>query len=268
MFPELNSILNTSPEHCPRGEFVLVSDRQADASFLIHHFLSFYLRAGCKVCFLGLVQSFSHYSAVGQRLGVNLVQARDRGQLVFLEGLKDSLGTLLQEEPGPHANTLDFLSSPRPELRQLFEFVQRSVSPGPGEEGAGPVLIVDDLSVLLSLGLSPSALTDFSHYCRAAVCTELQGSVVVLVRTAEEEEEEEDKGSGLLLAGLSHHSSLELRVQGLNTGHCRDIHGQLELCWRRGSSASGPAERRRVLQYKIQDRGVSFFARGTSSAVL
>ncbi|KAI1885647.1 hypothetical protein AGOR_G00205980 [Albula goreensis] len=127
MFPELNSILNTSPENFPQGEFILVSDRKADASFLIHHFLSFYLRAGSKVCFLGLVQSFSHYNAVSQRLGVNLTQARDKGQLVFLEGLKGALGVLLEEEPNPGAHTLDFLRAPHTDLRSVFEFVRGSL---------------------------------------------------------------------------------------------------------------------------------------------
>lgn len=74
-----------------QGEFILVTDRQSDASFLIHHFLCFYLRgellsygrcwrsdlsetarlsaaARCKVLFLGLVQSLNHYSSVSQRL--------------------------------------------------------------------------------------------------------------------------------------------------------------------------------------------------------
>lgn len=71
-----------------------MSDRQGDASFLIHHFLCFYLRgelfgnhlelkrfirerfsegfdlilARCRVLFLGLVQTLNHYSSVSQRL--------------------------------------------------------------------------------------------------------------------------------------------------------------------------------------------------------
>lgn len=74
-----------------------MSDRQSDASFLVHHFLSLYLRgelsadmqtlkcgvvysakcelqcvcvssARCRVLFLGLVQSFNHYSAISQRM--------------------------------------------------------------------------------------------------------------------------------------------------------------------------------------------------------
>ncbi|TNN31291.1 Elongator complex protein 6 [Liparis tanakae] len=44
MFTELNSILNTTPDSFTQGEFVLLSDRRSDASFLIHHFLSLYLR--------------------------------------------------------------------------------------------------------------------------------------------------------------------------------------------------------------------------------
>uniref|UniRef100_A0A671UXB0 Elongator acetyltransferase complex subunit 6 n=1 Tax=Sparus aurata TaxID=8175 RepID=A0A671UXB0_SPAAU len=45
MYTELNSILNTTPDSFTKGEFILVSDRQSDASFLVHHFLSLYLRA-------------------------------------------------------------------------------------------------------------------------------------------------------------------------------------------------------------------------------
>ncbi|KAF4076150.1 hypothetical protein AMELA_G00227110 [Ameiurus melas] len=97
MFVELNSILNTSPDDVTQTEFILLSDRKADASFLIHHYLSFYLKAGCKVCFVGLVQSFSHYSAVAHRLGVNLVQAREKGQLVFVEALKASAAVMLDQ---------------------------------------------------------------------------------------------------------------------------------------------------------------------------
>ncbi|XP_069051084.1 elongator complex protein 6 isoform X1 [Lepisosteus oculatus] len=269
MFPELNSILNTSPDHFPRGEFTLVSDRQADASFLIHHFLSFYLRAGCKVCFLGLVQSFSHYSAVSQRLGVNLAQAKEKGQLVFLEGLKETLSILLRENRGSDTDTLSFLRSPCTDLRGLFGFVRGCVR---GEQGpwGPPVLIVDDLSVMLSLGVSADALLDFSHYCQATVCSELQGNVVMLTR-GEDEEGEDDEDLGRLLTGLAHSCHLALRVRGLATGYCKDIHGEVELCWRGGRTSvnfSGLTDHRRVYQYKIQDKGVSFFARGTSSAVL
>ncbi|XP_071381030.1 elongator complex protein 6 isoform X1 [Centroberyx affinis] len=284
MFTELNSILNTSPDSFTQGEFILVSDRQTDASFLIHHFLSFYLRARCRVCFLGLVQSFSHYSAVSQRLGVSLAQAKEKGQLVFLEGLKESLSILLPKESNTEIQAVDFLRDPAVGLRSLYEFVRASVSGpgaeegeeggeggegGGGEEWGPPVLLVDDLSVLLSLGVSVGAALDFSHYCRASVCSQLQGNMVMLVRCDGEEEEDDgdEEGPERLLKGLTHQCSLTLQVQGLPTGYCRDIHGQVEVCWRR-RQGDGRQAQKKLFQYKVHDKGASFFARGTSSAVL
>lgn len=276
MYTELNSILNASPDSFTQGEFIIVSGRQSDASFLIHHFLSFYLRAGCRVCFLGLVQSFSHYSAVCQRLGVSLTQAKDKHQLVFLEGLQEALSVFIPPDDDTGSRALGFLRDPTVGLRSLYEFVRSSVGgPGGVEEGGSdrrgpPVLLVDDLSVLLSVGVSVGAVLDFSHYCRASVCSQHQGNVVMLLHCDGEEEEEDDgddEGSERLLKGLIHRCSLALHVQGLPTGYCRDIHGQVEVCWRR-RRGDGQHTQNKVFQYKVHDKGASFFARGTSSAVL
>ncbi|XP_029307827.1 elongator complex protein 6 [Cottoperca gobio] len=273
MFTELNSILNTTPDTFTQGEFVLLSDRQSDASFLIHHFLSLYLRARCKVWFLGLVQSFNHYSAINQRLGVSLTQAKEKGQLVFLEGLNESLSVLIPQKAETGSPAMDFLRDPAVGLKSLYEFVRSSVTGSGAADGAEewgpPVLLVDDLSVLLSLGVSVGAVLDFSHYCRATVCSELQGNVVMLARCDGdgEEDEEDDEGSERLLKGLTHQCSLLLHVQGLPTGYCRDIHGQVEVCWRR-RQADGQYTQKKLFQYKVHDKGASFFAPGTSSAVL
>ncbi|KAM6994425.1 elongator complex protein 6 [Tautogolabrus adspersus] len=280
MFTELNSILNTSLDTITQGEFILISDRQSDASFLIHHFLTFYLKARCRVCFLGLVQSFNHYHAVSQRLGVSLLQAKEKGQLVFLEGLSESLSVLSPRETntGSHqgrgGEAMDFLRDPAVGLKSLYEFVRSSLSSSEGSDGAGewgpPVLLVDDISVLLSLGVSVGAVLDFSHYCRATVCSQLKGNVVMLTRCDGEEEEDDgdDEGSERLLKGLTHQCSLTLHVQGLPTGYCRDIHGQVEVCWWRRRQCEGKYTQKKLFQYKVHDKGASFFAPGTSSAVL
>lgn len=40
--------------------------------------------------------------------GVSLLQAKEKGQLVFLEGLKDCLGVVLPDGAKPESPTLDF----------------------------------------------------------------------------------------------------------------------------------------------------------------
>ncbi|XP_049718698.1 elongator complex protein 6 isoform X1 [Elephas maximus indicus] len=266
MFPELNNLLNTTPDRAEQGKLTLLCDAKTDGSFLVHHFLSFYLKANCKVCFVALIQSFSHYNIVGQKLGVSLTTARERGQLVFLEGLKSSVDVFFRAQEEPHP--LQFLREANAEtLQPLYEFVREALKPVDSGETAWryPVLLVDDLSVLLSLGVGVVAVLDFVHYCRATVCWELKGNMVALVHDSVDTEDEEND---VLLNGLSHQSHLILRAEGLATGFCRDVHGQLTILWRRALRTTAQREQILTYQYKIQDKNVSFFARGMSPAVL
>lgn len=266
MFPELNNLLSITPDRTEQGKLTLLCDAKTDGSFLVHHFLSFYLKANCKVCFVALVQSFSHYNIVGQKLGVSLTAARERGQLVFLEGLKSSVEVLFHSQEGPHP--LQFLrEAGAGNLQSLYTFVQDTLKPADSGESPWkcPVLLVDNLSVLLSLGVGAVAVLDFMQYCRATVCCELKGNVVALVHDTEGAEDEENN---ILLNGLSHQSHLILRTQGLATGFCKDVHGQLSILWRRSSQPTAQRARSLTYQYKIQDKNVSFFAKGMSRAVL
>lgn len=73
--------------------------------------------------------------------------------------------------------------SPGAGLECLFKFVESSVSQNTenedGEKWGPPVLLIDDLSVLLSLGVSAGAILDFTLYCQATICSELQASLSV-----------------------------------------------------------------------------------------
>ncbi|NXC25821.1 ELP6 protein, partial [Campylorhamphus procurvoides] len=250
-----------------QGKFTLLRDTRTDGSFLVHHFLSFYLRAGCKVCFVALLQSFSHYNIVAQKLGVNLTAAKERGQLVFLEGLKSCLDLLFgeeEEQPG-QPSPLQFLSESPFDLRALFDFVRVSLSATDSDSWKGPVLLVDDLTVLLSLGATPVAVLDFIHYCRVHVCSQLKGNIVVLVHSNEDLEDEENE---LVVNSLCHHSDLILWAEGLATGFCKDVHGQMKIIKRLSLQQVGEQDLVQVYQYKIQERNVTFFARGLSAAVL
>ncbi|XP_030052910.1 elongator complex protein 6 [Microcaecilia unicolor] len=266
MFVELNHLLNSDLDKLKQEELTLICDIKTDGSFLVHHFLSFYLRAGCKVCFVALVQSFSHYNIVAQKLGVNLTTAKERGQLVFLEGLKSSVNVLLADgQKSEQKNPLQFLSDTSCDLKVLYDFVRNSLALSSTNTWKCPVLLVDDVSVLLSLGVNTIHLLDFLHYCRATICSQLEGNMVVLVHSSDDSEDEENE---LLVNYLCHHSNLILQVEGLATGFCKEVHGQLRITWKGSCRQKGEKDVVKDYQYRIHDKTVTFFARGTSAAVL
>ncbi|NXA10094.1 ELP6 protein, partial [Sapayoa aenigma] len=199
--------------------------------------------------------------------GLNLTAAKEQGQLVFLEGLKSCLELLFgeeEEQPG-QPSPLQFLRDSSSDLKALFDFVRVSLTPTGSDSWKGPVLLVDDLSVLLSLGTTPVSVLNFIHYCRASVCSQLKGNIVVLVHSNEDSEDEENE---LVVNSLCHHSDLILWVEGLATGFCKDVHGQIRIIKRLSLQQAGEQDVTQTYQYKIQDRNVTFFARGLSAAVL
>ncbi|XP_058039551.1 elongator complex protein 6 [Ahaetulla prasina] len=267
MFVALNELLGASLEQPQRSKLILLCATKTDASFLVHHFLSFYLKAHCKVCFLAFVQSFSHYNSVAQKLGVNLLTAKEQNQLVFFEGLKSANQVLFgdgQESQDP--NPFQFISGDGSDLKQLYYFVRTSLYPSAdGYQGKFPVLIVDDLSVLLSLGVRLTDVLNFVHYCRATVNTELKGNLVFMMQSSEDSEDEENE---LLVKALRHQANSFLWAEGLASGYCKEVHGQLTILEKDSWESGGAKDPRRVYQYQIQDKNVAFFARGMSPAVL
>lgn len=60
-----------------------------------------------------------------------------------------------------------------------------------------------------------------AHHC---LVFSFQGNIVVLVHSNEDSEDEENE---LIVNSLCHHSDLILWVEGLATGFCKDVHGQV-----------------------------------------
>lgn len=60
-----------------------------------------------------------------------------------------------------------------------------------------------------------------AHRC---LLLSFQGNIVVLVHSNEDSEDEENE---LVVNSLCHHSDLILWVEGLATGFCKDVHGQV-----------------------------------------
>ncbi|NXP52063.1 ELP6 protein, partial [Heliornis fulica] len=254
-----------------QGKFTLLRDTRTDGSFLVHHFLSFYLRAGCKVCFVALLQSFSHYNIVAQKLVGKAAVPMGKCRTWSLSqqwgaGGCSLAGSWVRRGTSQAPDTTSFSSSgSTSNLKALFDFVRTSLTPSDSDSWKSPVLLVDDLSVLLSLGAAPAAVLDFIHYCRVVLCSQLRGNIVVLVHSNEDSEDEENQ---VVVNSLCHHSDLILWVEGLATGFCKDVHGQIQIIKRVSLELTGEQDQVQIYQYKIQDKNVTFFARGLSAALL
>ncbi|KAM4688420.1 elongator complex protein 6 isoform 2-T2 [Discoglossus pictus] len=198
--------------------------------------------------------------------GVNLSAAKDEGQLVFLEGLRSYTDLLFGDKKESEETTpLHPLRTEGSDLRPLYEFVSSALAPSADQRWTCPVLIVDDVSALLSLGVSSLQVLDFMHYCRASVCSHYKGNVLCLLHSDEDCEDEDNE---LVMRTLCHQSNVILQAEGLSTGYCKDVHGQLKITRRALPHGRGERDRTDTYQYKIQDKNVTFFARGLSAAVL
>ncbi|MEE6512543.1 hypothetical protein FKM82_019601, partial [Ascaphus truei] len=101
----------------------------------------------------------------------------------------------------------------------------------------------------LSLGVTvPTSCMDFMHYWHTYSLLTNQGNLLCLVRCDEESEDEDNE---LVMTSLCHQSSLILRAEGLATGFCKDVHGQLKITWRAPSRGKGERDRSEIYQYKI-----------------
>jgi len=239
MFSQLSSCLGSAEG----SKVVTIDESPADkAGFLLHHFISRWLKNGHKVLIVGVEQSFGHYHSVGIKLGYNLLKLKESGQVVFYEGLKKILDLSFAESSHlqvdePNLNSLKCL------YQEIFSLVTDNT-----------LVVIDQVSILSCMGFTPHSIYAFCHYlvdmmdnlnaCQLLLRVNMAGDSVQLVK---------------LLQQLG---ELNLSVAGLVTGQSRDVSGVLTMQDRKGGGVN------RTFQFRVEDKNVRIFAPGTSSAVL
>jgi KaiC/GvpD/RAD55 family RecA-like ATPase len=273
MFHDLNDFLDLSPGRLANGlAITVVESDNSDASFLLHHFISLYLKLGHNVCLVALAQSFNHYSCVANKLGFSLKAFRESGQFAIVEGLKCIGADIMENSTTVESSTKMESSSPlcprlgcsnsRDCLKNLFLKIKEALQSIPTlNVVSSSVLIVDDLSILTSLGFSDAEVATFVQYLRGLMCprTDSLGALVMLVHYGEGEEG--------VCTKVAHQSDVVARVGALRTGYCRDVHGELTVEWRKIHQNQASTNVRSV-HYKITDKKLQLFPPGTSAAVL
>lgn len=270
MFSDLNNFLDIDVDHLPMGKCILtVEISGANGSFVLHHFLSLALRAETTVCFLGLAQTFLHYTCVGNKLALNLSRLRDSGKLTFVDGLSLIGSDFLRSSvtmPVPDQSGLEEKhDNGKQLLKHLFAIVKQAIEKLPGYPDVPTVLIVDDLSILTSVGCKEYDVSAFFQYLQTMLCP--HGGTIISLIHAEHNDTKAESRPGSLYRHVGHQSDIIMLVRPLKTGYCRDLSGEISVEWRNRSGRS-EVRQPRAMHFKISDKNVSLFPPGMSAAVL
>jgi len=225
--------------HVSAAQSLLILDTiRAEGNFLMHHFLCTALKRGDKVLFVGLEQSFFHYSSVTKKVGINLASQLQQGSLQFVNALttpvaKFALPVPLATTPGCRTWTSD--GSCRSLFQLLLDFV---TSCGPD---AGVSLLIDNLSLL---DQSTKDLPAFLQSCAALLAGQSRAKLVALMHSDVSEDRSLQEHAGQL-------ADLVMHLQGLESGHSPDVAGQVVFSAKRhfGPCPALPPR----LQYRFTD---------------
>lgn len=263
MLSEINNLIDVKPGDKMNGCFVGITQSMNDGSFVIHHFLSHCLKSSTPVCFVALDQSFGHYNSVSQKFGTNLITQKEANKLVFIEGLKIIGNLCLTDcDKGDNSENLDTKTV----IYNLLQSIRSSYNELKTKNNCAPTIIIDNVSLFITLGFSLKDVIGFCHYL-----SELTQDITIsnskgcLILYCNSERQDGDEQLRTLWNWICHNCSLTIEVLGLASGYCKDVHG--EILVRHKKSLRKPEPQRRM-QYKLTDKSINMFAAGMSSAVL
>ncbi|KAL4239422.1 Elongator subunit elp6 [Mactra antiquata] len=263
MFTELKNLVS-NPNHCMSSKyFIGITEKKVDGSFLIHHFLSYFLKENCRVIFLSFRQALNHFNSVGNKIGNSLSIAKEQGNFCFIEGLKSlaqsvNNGVLCGENPWDQTINNNLVSADK-----LYMMLQSKIKDVSFKSDKNVVFIIDDISTLLDTGTTVVDTLAVVQYLQHLIIQELGGTLII---GTNDDMGELDDDKNILKNYLHHSVDLCLEVSGLETGYCKDVHGQLTVSW--NNTVSREKINQRVAQYKLTDKNCAIFASGMSSAVL
>ncbi|KAG0069376.1 Elongator subunit elp6 [Linnemannia elongata] len=252
----------------PPGTLLSISDTQAsDGNFLLHHFISNYIKADQNVVLVGLAGILVHYTMVGRKLGVNLATARTKGNFQFVDGLtqltdyaapnKEYLAKPAESKPSSQNTTATLpttttatttgariarpaaavtppappkVLSYSPKLVDLYRALEEII-----QDTASKTAGSSQKQLVLILD-DLSVLLNCGWPCRDVLAlvrylkllvAKFNGTLITLVH-ADGLMAEEVSQDGLV-KGVLYEADYIIDVRGLDSGGSRDVHGQLSL---------------------------------------
>lgn len=225
MFSSVNSFLGFDRGCIGNRECLIIGQNEENGNFVLHQVLSAAVKEKRPVCLVSFVQKFHHYNAVSLKTGVSLQSATEAKQLQFIDGLEELVHTFFPETYQPVTNQENFLDRMKEKLLKSLCCLK--------EQAHGqPVLVIDDISVFLSMGYHLDEVMMFFKALQEALWFSLdasssgstQNGTTLVVLTSYDQH---DRDTWSLWKFLTALSSLDVNVTGLQTGYCKDVHGQV-----------------------------------------
>ncbi|CAG9767187.1 unnamed protein product [Ceutorhynchus assimilis] len=219
----------------PEDQIIFIKENSfADSNFVITHLFKQLVYDKSNICFLTLHNTFDHYQNVGKKLGYDLKQVVEKGQLKIIDPLKELVDAIDLED-----------SSAQQIIRCLFDCIQTQINNFLISKESLVYLIIDDLSHLLDLGIDVPSVINFTNVCLNLtsdknVCTIINSHV--------------GSKSDLLVANnIQYVCDVCVSVSPLKTGQSADITGSMLV--QRGSQQN-------KFHYKAFDKGIKTFLPG------
>ncbi|XP_067951076.1 elongator complex protein 6-like [Watersipora subatra] len=255
MFENLHAFLQVESNPLEKQRFVHINSTVegsgfANSSFLIHYFISSFIKQGHKVLLVSCLHTHAQYKIVEHKMGVNLEQATRLGNFSFLS-LLDLWSDLYTGSPDEGKEKM-VCSRIMEELSSRLDDSQETL-------GQPFLIIFDDLTALLHLGVEMVDILNMISRVKFLYPNTFTTYVTSTSQYAELSD------SGALSNQLTHWSDLKFDVNQLSTGLSKEVHGQLKIS-RRIDIAAPHAPR--VYHYKVTERDLKLFAVGESPAVL
>lgn len=247
--------------------FLLVSGTSITSpSPLVTHLMTTSLASNQRVCLVLLHNTFGHYCNIGNKLGFNLKQHQEQGNLKVIEGLKLFCEIFTTDVSDIDSHPFCFIQkSHKYQLCNLYSLIKKNVMPWK-EAGQKAQIIVENVTSFLSMGVKTDEIVVFTHYCRSLMrnsSTTDSGSLVV-VTTADEG----DDAATQVTDSLMHMASIHIALRGLQTGLAREVHGDLKLKYFDNRSSVQCLPTTVHMQYKMEEKNMKLFAPGMSANVL
>lgn len=251
MYTGFNTYLGYEDKSLLEHEFVVLSSKKIDGNFILHHFISQYLKNNARIVLFGFSQILTHYSSACHKLGVNISMARDNNQFVYVDILQLMQDGFLCENPSEDV-IFSNLNSSTFSLKKIYKMIQANI---PADKPT--LVLIDDITTMVNIGVSVQDVCDFIHYCKVL---SMQKNASFIIST---QHNEDDVEYTAILSQLKSYATLQIHVKALATGYSRDLSGELNIV----KHSENPLSARR-LHFKLNDKDAKFFSPGMSSAVL